>query len=189
MFGVWTRLLKEEEDSVLWLFADNEVAPAYLRRAAAQAGVAGERLIFAPYVDHPEHLARLAVADIFLDTLPYNAHTTASDALRSGVPVVTCSGESFAARVAGSLLHAIGITETIVRDIGEYESIALRLARNSAFRTSIRQRILVNQATHPLFDAARFCRHLEAAYETMWERHCSGEMPHSFAVCPSRSFP
>jgi predicted O-linked N-acetylglucosamine transferase (SPINDLY family) len=189
IFHVWSRLLKAENDSVLWFFAyNNDVAPAYLRRAAARAGVAGERLIFAPYADHLEHLARLTVADIFLDTLPYNAHTTASDALRCGVPVVTCSGESFAARVAGSLLHAIGITETIARDMGEYESIALRLARDPNFRTSLRQRILANQATHPLFDTARFCRHLEAAYETMWETHCAGEMPHSFTVSPSRSF-
>lgn len=189
VFGAWACLLKKVEGSVLWLFADkNEIAPVYLRRAAAQVGVSGDRLIFAPYADQPEHLARLAMADIFLDTAPYNAHTTASDALRSGVPVVTSSGGSFPARVAGSLLHAIGVTETIASDMEHYESIALRLARDSAFRASVRQKILDNQTTHPLFDAARFCRHLETAYETMWQTHCAGELPRSFSVKPSACF-
>jgi predicted O-linked N-acetylglucosamine transferase (SPINDLY family) len=132
-----------------------------------------------------DHLARHRLADLFVDTCPYNAHTTAaSDALWAGLPVLTCQGESFAGRVAASQLHAVGLPELVTSDVGSYEMLALKLARDPALLQSIRQKLARNRLTCPLFDTERFRRHIEAAYTTMWETHQRGESPRSFRVEP-----
>lgn len=182
VFDIWMRLLARVEGSVLWLLKDHAAAERNLRREAEARGVDPARLVFAPRVKMEEHLARQRRADLFLDTLPYNAHVTASDALWAGLPVLTRVGSAFAARVAASLLHAMGLPELIARSSEEYEDLALELAKNTALLANIRARLARNRETHPLFDTERFRRHLEAAYFAMWERHQSGELPASFAV-------
>jgi predicted O-linked N-acetylglucosamine transferase (SPINDLY family) len=182
LFDVWMRLLGAIEGSVLWLSV-GESARDNLRREAQRRGVALDRLIFASKTPRMEdHLARYRLADIFLDTLHFNAHTTASDALWAGLPVLTCAGATYAGRVAGSLLHAVGLPELIARSLGDYEALALRLAREPALLASFRQRLARDRETCPLFDTTRFTRHLEAAYTAMWERQQRGEPPESFAV-------
>ena len=143
-----------------------------------------QRLIFAPVCALPEHLARLTRADLFLDTLPCNAHTTASDALWAGVPVMTCLGTAFAGRVAASLLHAVGLPELVTDNLAAYEALALRLARNPAVLAAIRRKLQENRLTQPLFDTERFRRHIEAAYTRMWEIFERGAPPQSFSVEP-----
>jgi predicted O-linked N-acetylglucosamine transferase (SPINDLY family) len=158
---------------------------ANLRREAEERGVAAERLVFAPRLARNEdHLARIRLADLFIDTLYYNAHVTAADALWAGVPVLTCSGATFASRVAGSLLGAVGLPELITTSLSDYEALALRLARGPALLSSLRQKLARNRATGPLFDTARFARQLEAAYVAMEERSRRGEAPRTFAVAP-----
>ncbi len=147
--------------------------------------MAAERIIIAPsVVAHEDHLARYRLADLFLDTLPYNAHTTASDALWAGVPVVTCVGSTFAGRVAASLLNAIGLPELITTSLTDYEALALQLAREPARLAAVKAKLAEHRTTYPLFDTDRFRRHLEAAYVTMYERHQRGEPPVSFEVAP-----
>jgi protein O-GlcNAc transferase len=131
-----------------------------------------------------DHLARHRLAGFFLDTLPYNAHTTASDALWAGLPVVTCVGSSFAGRVAGSLLNAVGLPELITDNLEHYEALALELARDKNLLAAIKAKLAQNRETFPLFDTDRFRRHIESAYETMWERYQRGEPPASFTVAP-----
>jgi protein O-GlcNAc transferase len=184
-FDIWMRLLKATENSVLWLLDGGPAASANLRSAAEQRGVSPRRLIFAPKLVLPEHLARHRQADLFLDTLPYNAHTTASDALWAGLPLVTCLGETFAGRVAASLLKAIGLEELITRSLAEYEALALRLAQEPADLAAIKDRLARNRHTYPLFDTARFTRHIESAYLTMIDIWRNGERPRSFGVKPS----
>ncbi len=186
LFDVWMRLLRQVEGSVLWLSTLNLRAPNNLRREAQARGVAAERLVFAPYVKlNEDHLARLGLADLFLDTLYYNAHTSAADALWAGVPVLTCPGATFASRVAGSLLTAVGLPELITGSLAEYEALALQLARDPQRLAVLRQKLARNRTTYPLFDTDRFTRHMEAAYTTMWERAERGERPQSFAVRPN----
>ena len=182
MFGIWARLLQRIEGSVLWLFEDNALAAANLRHQEAARGIAPQRLIFAPRVMPPEHLARIQLADLFLDTLPYNAHTTASDAFWMVLPLVTCPGKTFPARVAASLLHAIGLPELVTHSLEEYEALASALARDPARLAAIRAKLLRNRDTEPMFDTARFTRDLESAYTTMWKRQQAGLAPESFAV-------
>ena len=184
LFDIWMRLLKQVPDSVLWLFADNPAAANNLRAAAVQREVAPERLVFAQHVPLGDHLARHRLADLFLDTLPYNAHTTASDALWAGLPLITCRGTTFPGRVAASLLKAIGLPEMITANLEDYAALATRLATTPALLTAIREKLAANRLTHPLFDTGRFCRHLECAYEVMWKRHQRGEAPADFAVAP-----
>ncbi|HEX4524941.1 MAG TPA: tetratricopeptide repeat protein, partial [Casimicrobiaceae bacterium] len=152
VFDVWMRLLREVPDSVLWLSPGYSVACANLQREAVARGVEARRLIFAPRVGLAEHLARHAHADLFVDTLPYNAGTTANDALFMGVPVLTCSGETMASRIAGSQLHAIGLPELVTESLAEYEALALRLAREPASLTALRTKLAANRLSHPLFD-------------------------------------
>jgi predicted O-linked N-acetylglucosamine transferase (SPINDLY family) len=168
VFGIWCRLLGETPGSVLWLWASNAEAPRNLRREARARGVDAERLVFAPTLPADAHLARTAVADLYLDTYPCNGHTTASDALWAGVPALTCAGETFASRVAGSLLHAVGLPDMITTSLTEYEALALGLARDPAALSDVRRRLALNRATAPLFDTARTTRALEAVYEEMW---------------------
>ena len=187
MFDIWMRLLKQVEGSVLWLLGDNDDAIRNLKAEAERRGVNEDRIVFAPRVDLPEHLARHRRADLFLDTFPCNAHTTASDALWAGLPLVSCMGETFASRVAGSLLHASGFPELAVRNLGDYEALALKLARTPGMLSSIRTKLASNRDTCPLFDTERFRRHIEAAYITMYERHLRAEPPASFDVPPVES--
>jgi predicted O-linked N-acetylglucosamine transferase (SPINDLY family) len=183
VFDVWMRLLRDVEGSVLWLMAANASVPESLRREAEKRGVSADRLKFAQRIASSEdHLARMRLADLFLDTLYYNAHATACDALWAGVPVLTCSGETFASRVAGSLLNAVGLPELITCSLADYEALALELARDPAMLASVRQKLARHRDTFPLFDTERFTRHIEAAYTTMWERYQRGEPAEGFAV-------
>jgi predicted O-linked N-acetylglucosamine transferase (SPINDLY family) len=181
-FDIWMRLLKAIDGSVLWLYRANSLAVENLRTEAHARGVDPSRLVFAPQMDLPEHLARLTLADLFLDTLPYNAHTTASDALWAGVPVLTCLGPTFAGRVAASLLQAVGLPELVTDSLGAYEALALKLASDPSHLQSIRRTLAQNRLSHPLFDTDRFRRGIEAAYTTMWDIWQRGESPRSFAV-------
>lgn len=184
MFDIWMRLLRRIDGSVLWLLKGNPAVQDNLRQEAQRSGVAPERLVFARRTKLEQHLARHRLADLFLDTLPYNAHTTASDALWAGVPVLTSVGTTFAGRVAGSLLRAVGLPELITRTTEEYEALALKLATEPGLLPKVREKLERNRQTAPLFDADRFRRHLEAAYTTMWEIHQRGEPARSFAVTP-----
>jgi protein O-GlcNAc transferase len=141
--------------------------------------------VFAPRLPRAEHLARHRLADLFLDTLPYNAHTTASDALWAGLPVVSCAGPTFAGRVAASLLGALGLPELVTQRAADYEALALQLARDPQRLAAIRAKLAANRRSMPLFDSARFCRDLERAYLRMWEIHTRGEPPRSFDVPPA----
>lgn len=170
-FNVWMRLLNATPDSVLWLLDCNRWAKQNLIEQAALHGIASERLIFAPRVSIAEHLARHAHADIFLDTLPYNAHTTCSDALWMGLPLLTCVGEAFASRVAGSLLKAAGLDEIITYTLAEYEKMALYLAANPQVLETMKQKLLSEKMTSDLFDTARFARFLEAIYIDIQANH------------------
>jgi predicted O-linked N-acetylglucosamine transferase (SPINDLY family) len=183
MFDSWMRLLENVEGSVLWLGQANGSAQRNLRLEAEVRGIAGNRLVFAPYLPSAaDHLARLKLADLFLDTLPYNAHATAADALWAGLPVLTCMGERFAGRVAASLLRAVGLAELITDSLDGYEAKARELARDPAALDAIKATLQRNRATHSLFDTAGFTRNLEKAYVTMWERRLRGLPPQSFAV-------
>jgi protein O-GlcNAc transferase len=183
VFDIWMRLLHAVEGSVLWLNFGSQAVTRNLTQEAARRGVAPERIVFAPRMPELEqHLARYRLADLFLDTLPYNAHTTASDALWAGLPVLTCRGASFPGRVAAGLLSALELPELIASDLQDYESRALNLAGNPTLLTQLRDRMVRHRGTHPLFDADRFRQDLESAYITMWERFRRGELPKSFAV-------
>jgi predicted O-linked N-acetylglucosamine transferase (SPINDLY family) len=169
VFDIWMDILKEKPDSVLWLLECNASAKENLQREAEARGISAERLIFAPRVPIADHLARHRLADLFLDTLPYNAHTTASDALWMGLPLLTCSGQTFASRVAGSLLHALGMNELICTDLEDYRQKALQLAIDREQLAAIRQRLQQNKEQSPLFDTQRFARDLERCYLEVWQ--------------------
>jgi predicted O-linked N-acetylglucosamine transferase (SPINDLY family) len=185
LFDVWMRLLRETDGSVLWLPRSHPAVVGNLRCEAEGRGVDPDRLVFAPKTRFNEdHLARLGLADLFLDTLHYNAHATAADALWAAVPVLTCAGTTFASRVAGSLLDSVGLPELVTTSLAEYEALALRLARDAELLSAVRSRLARNRSICPLFDTDRFRRHIEAAYTTMWERVERGEPPQSFSVDP-----
>lgn len=183
-FESWMRILTQVEKSVLWLLEDNPVAPVNLREEAAGRGIDPNRLVFATRMPPPQHLARQRAADLFLDTAPYNAHTTASDALRAGLPVVTLIGESFAGRVAASLLCALKLPELITSTREEYEALAVRLATDPELLGRIRRKIEENRGTAPLFDTPLFARHLETAYLNIFDRYQSGLPPDHIFVKP-----
>lgn len=182
MFDRWMTILRRVPGSVLWLLQDNAAVADNLRREAAARGVSPERLIFAPRVRSEEHLARHRRADLGLDTLPYNAHTTACDALWTGLPVLSCLGQTFPGRVGASLLNAVGLPDLVTRSLDEYVERAIALATDGHELARLRARLAESLARQPLFDTSRFCRHLEAAYDTMWRRYESGLQPMSFAV-------
>lgn len=188
VFDTWMELLRRVPDSVLWLLEDNDIAAGNLRREAQARGVSPERLVFAPRVPAEVHLARHRLADLFLDTLPYNAHTTTSDALWAGLPVLTCLGRAFPGRVAASLLHAVGLPELVTETPARYLEKAVALASDPEQLSALRARLDKNRHTHPLFDTARFCRHLETAYTMMLQRHAAGLPVENFAV-PALSDP
>jgi len=182
VFDVWMRLLGRLPGSVLWLLEDNPAARRNLCDESRRRGIDPSRLVFAPRAPQAEHLARQRLADLFLDTLPYNAHTTASDALWAGLPVVTCAGRTFAGRVAGSLLRAVGLPELVTESLQDYEALAAKLAADPQSLSSLKERLAVNRKTAPLFDTDRFRRHIESAYATMWEIRQRGEQPRPFTV-------
>jgi predicted O-linked N-acetylglucosamine transferase (SPINDLY family) len=191
MFEVWMRLLRDVEGSVLWLPSANPAAMRNLQREADARGVSPGRIVFAPHVPAAEdHLARLGSADLFLDTYPYNAHSTAMDALWAGLPVLTMKGGSFASRVAASLLNAAGLPDLIVDSLDAYESLARDLARSPAALAALKERLRQGRDSCALFDTARFTRNLEAGFGMMWERTQKGEPPISFSLDePARAAP
>jgi predicted O-linked N-acetylglucosamine transferase (SPINDLY family) len=176
-FDCWMRILKQREEGVLWLIEDNPTAASNLRNEAAKRGVKPDRLVFAKRMPLSEHLARHRVADLFLDTLPYNAHTTASDALWAGLPVLTQMGETFAGRVAASLLNAIGLPELITQTNEQYEALAVDLASQPETLSAIKARLAQNRLTTPLFKTELFTRNIESAYEAMYDRYQKGLSP------------
>ncbi|MGJ5094943.1 UDP-N-acetylglucosamine-peptide N-acetylglucosaminyltransferase [Bradyrhizobium oligotrophicum] len=176
VFDLWCRLLDATPDSVLWLLASDR-AEGNLRGEALRRGVAPGRLVFAPETTQGEHLRRLQLADLVLDTAPYGAHTTASDALWAGVPVVSCAGDTFASRVAGSLLHAVGCPELIASDEADYLAVAATLAAEPDLLQAAKARLWRNRLAAPLFDAAAYARSLQDLYDQMWHRRRSGAAP------------
>jgi len=181
-FACWTRILRAVEGSVLWLLADNQTTMQNLRKEAEARQVDPSRLIFSERIRPAEHLARHRLADLFLDTLPYNAHTTASDALWAGLPVLTQCGRTFAGRVAASLLSAVGLPELITQTSDDYEELAIQLATNPDQLARIKTTLAKNRAAAPLFDTILFARHIEAAYRTMYDRHQAGLAPDHISI-------
>lgn len=182
VFDCWMRVLHRVEGSVLWLLEDNAAASGNLKKEAAARGIDPQRLVFAGRMDLAEHLARHRAADLFLDTAPYNAHTTASDALWAGLPVLTRIGEAFPGRVAASLLHATGMSELVAPDVQAYEQAAIDLAANPGMLTAIRQKLADSRLTAPLFDTKRFTRYVETAYAKIQERRHANLPPDHIVV-------
>jgi predicted O-linked N-acetylglucosamine transferase (SPINDLY family) len=182
MFDIWMRLLAAVPGSVLWLLASNDRAPDNLRQEAAQRGIDPMRLVFAPKLPVEDHLARMTLGDLFLDTLPIGAHTTASEALWTGVPVVTCLGEAFPGRVGASLLRAVGLPELVTETLADYEALALRLAQNPDELTALKARLRAAARTAPLFDTPRYVQSYECALGHMMALREAGEAPAPFAV-------
>jgi len=174
LFDIWMRLLKTVDGSVLWLLDDNPTAVRNLKREAEARGVSAQRLVFAPRKPVEEHLARHRLADLFLDTLPCNAHTTASDALWAGLPVLTCTGDTFAGRVAASLLFAVGLPDLVTDSLFAYEALAMKLAGDPAALAAVKAKLAANRGSAPLFDTERFTRNLEAAFTAMWAHQQRG---------------
>lgn len=182
VFDIWMRLLQATEGSVLWLLEYNTLVKDNLRKEAFKHGVNPARLVFAPIMELSAHLARHRLADLFLDTFPVNAHTTTSDALWAGLPVLTCAGSTFASRVAGSLLKAADLPELITYSLEDYETLALQLAQNPARLSGIRQKLERTRLQVPLFDIEKFTINIEKSYQTMWDIWQAGEKPKAFTV-------
>jgi len=183
IFDIWMRLLSRFDGSVLWLSDTNETAIRNLRREAQTRGVDGSRLVFARRVSlNEDHLARHQLADLFLDTLAFNAHSTASDALWAGLPVLSCRGETFASRVAASLLNAVQLPELVAATPEDYERIAIDLAANRDKLAAIKRKLAANRSTAPLFDTESFTRHIEAAYVAMYDRYQAGLAPDHIVI-------
>lgn len=176
-FDLWARLLRELPQAVLWQLAGSDAAQANLRRELAARGVDPARLVFAPQVKSDEHLARAALADIFVDTYPCNGHTTVSDAVWAGLPVVTRCGDTFASRVSASLLRAVGLDDWVADDDEGYVQRVLALARDAGCLADVRAQLVRARTEAPLFDSGRFARDLEALYRQMWEQHEAGLPP------------
>ena len=176
VFECWMRILKQIKGSVLWLIEDNTAAASNLRKEAVARGIGAERLVFARRMPLSDHLARHRLGDLFLDTLPYNAHTTGSDALWAGLPVLAQIGDTFAGRVAASLLRAIDLPELITRTKEEYERLAIELATHPTKLEAIKEK-LANWLTTPLFNTQTFTRHIESAYTVRHDRYQAG-LPH-----------
>lgn len=177
VFDIWMRLLRNIEGSVLWLLKGSDEVKHNLEKEAENRGVKPARLFFAPRIPYSDYLARYRLADLFLDTVPFNAGATASDALWAGLPLVTCSGQAFASRMAGSLLRTIGLPELITDSLADYEALASNLARNPDQITSVKTRLMRNRSISPLFNTPLFTRHIEAAYMTMYGRYQAGLAP------------
>jgi predicted O-linked N-acetylglucosamine transferase (SPINDLY family) len=177
IFDIWLNILKAVPNSVLWLIKDNNIAVSNLRMHAEINGVSSDRLIFANRLKLDEHLARHKFADLFLDTFPYNAHTTASDALWAGLPVLTCQGNSFASRVASSLLAAVNLSNFITNSLCEYQLIAINLAKNKKIIDDAKISLEKNKMKYPLFNSVSFTYALENAYIQMYSRYMNNDKP------------
>ena len=186
-FSTWIRILQAVPNAVLWLLHDNPQATANLRSESARHGIAPQRLIFAPRASVNEHLARLPLADLMLDNWPCNAHTTASDALWMGVPMATVIGESFASRVAASLLNTVGLDQLVFADAAAYEAGVIELLQQPHRLQAMRGQLERERLNGPLFDGARFARDLESLYRRMVERSRAGLAPEALAAAPSQS--
>ena len=184
IFAAWMRILARVPQSVLLLYAGNATVERNLRAEAARRGIDPARLVFGAKLAHPQYLARYRAADLFLDTLPYNAGTTASDALWVGLPVLSCAGESFAGRMAASLLRAVGLPELISDSLEQYEELAVALARDAPRLAALRNRLIEGRDRSALFDSARFARHLERGLRTIHQRHLDGLPPQDTWVAP-----
>jgi len=182
MFDTWMKILQRVPNSVLWLLRDNELAENNVKCEAEARGVSSERLIFAEKLLKGEHLARLRLADLALDTRIINGHTTTSDALWAGVPVITLQGSHFASRVSASILTAIGLPELITHRLDDYEALAVRLAHNPGELKAVQQKLAKNRLTEPLFDTPRFANNIERAYREMWNIFLAGEQPRQIEV-------
>jgi predicted O-linked N-acetylglucosamine transferase (SPINDLY family) len=183
VFAAWMRLLKEIPDSILWLAHCESETAGNLQRSAEAHGVDGGRIRFAPFLDSPdEHLARIGLADLYLDTFPYNAHATACEFLWAGVPVLTLCGGGYAGRAGASILMAAGLDTLITHSLGDYEQRALQLAKDDVELRSIKDALARNRNLWPLFDTARFTRNLERTYTELWKRYQAREMGKSFVV-------
>ena len=182
IFDRWMVILREIKDGVLWLLDTGELAKHNLRNEAQRRAVEPHRLVFAPKVEISQHLARHCAADLFLDNLPYNAHTGTTDALWTGLPVLTCAGEAFCSRVAASLLCAVGLPELMTRTLDDYEALALKLATDRSLLARIREKLEHNRLKFPLFNTDRLRSHIERAYERMWKIFQSGEAPRPIAI-------
>ena len=181
-YDSWMRVLKSVEGGVLWLLEDNPLAAHNLKAEAEKRGVSPERIIFASRLPLPEHLARHRNADLFLDTLPYNAHTTASDALWAGLPVLTCVGKTFPGRVASSLLNALEMSELVTHSTQDYEHLAIELANNASRLQDIKNKLLANRLEKPLFNTQMYARDLEVLYRKMYERYLDNREPDHLSV-------
>ena len=182
VFDSWMRILKEVENSVLWLFEDNQWVKNNLIQEAIKRGIAGHRLVFAKKMDIPEHLARHQLANLFLDTVPCNAHTTASDALWMDLPLLTIKGDTFSGRVAASLLNAIGLPELITHNLDEYETLAIELAKDSEKLTRLKSKLEHSRINSSLFDTKQYAKNLESAYVMIYDRHTAELSPTSFEI-------
>ena len=182
VFDSWMRIIGKVENSVLWLLEDNASVAVNLKQEAASRGIDPARIVFAQRMALPEHLARHRLADLFLDTLPYNAHTTASDSSWAGVPVLTRIGETFAGRVAASILNAVGLPELVVETSQAYEDLAIDLAIHPEKLRGIKRKLADNLSTAPLFDTQRFTRNIEVAYVEMYRRSQAGLAPEKIDV-------
>ncbi|MDZ4852575.1 MAG: tetratricopeptide repeat protein [Pirellulaceae bacterium] len=182
MFDVWMTLLKNVPGSVLWLLESSRLAKENLSQEASKRAISTDRIVFAPKLPLAEHLARHRLADLFLDSFPVNAHTTASDALQAGLPLVTLSGNTFISRVAGSLLRAVGLEKLIANSFEEYESLALRLAQQPAELSLVRTQLGELLVDCELFNGSKYAKKIELAYEKMWERYISGRSPEAFKI-------
>ena len=177
MVKLFLRILKKVKGSVLWLFENNPITIKNLQQEANKRDVSSDRLIFAKSMVLDKHLARHKVADLFLDTFPYTAHTTCSDALWAGLPVLTCTGESFASRVSASLLNAIGLSELATHTNKEYEDMAIELANNPIRLKEIKNKLEKNKLEKPLFNTKLFTKHIESAYTEMHKKYIKNEKP------------
>jgi protein O-GlcNAc transferase len=182
VFDCWMRILKSVDGSDLWLFEDNAKAANNLRRESVARGVNAERLIFGTRMPLADHLARHRLADLCLDTYPYNAHSIATDALWAALPLLTCLGETFAGRVAASMLTALGLSELITTTLEDYEALAVGLAMHPARLEKIKQKLVRNRLTMPLFNTKLSAKHIETAYTAMYERHQAGLAPDHIAI-------
>ena len=181
-FDLWMRVLLKVEGSVLWLRNSNALSENNLRKQAETRGVEPSRLVFAERAPLEEHLARQKLADLFIDTFAYNAHTTASEALWAGLPLVTMLGDSFAARVAGSLLTAIGLPELITETEQDYEALILHLATHPERLAQIRETLMDNRLSTSLFDTELYTKHLEDGYQQAYQRYADGKLPKNILV-------
>ncbi|WEZ83234.1 glycosyl transferase [Rhizobium sp. 32-5/1] len=188
---LWANILHEAENAILWLMLDGDVPRSNFLKAMASRNVSPNQIVFAPKTAYPDHIARLQAADTGLDTFPYNGHTTTSDKLWAGLPVLTARGTNFASRVSESLLNAIGLSELVAETPADFVEMAVRLANDPAAMAALKKTIAANRFTAPLFDAERFCRHLETAYVMMTERARTGQPPEHFDIpaMPSRTAP